>query len=158
MNCGRRDFLKTLGVATVCTCTGLASLNSCSMILGVSDTPEIPKEAVAVSGNQILIDFEKSLFLHSRGRAGKLTLESAETAKIILAHYQPGQYKAFSDRCTHGGRELNYLHDEQQLKCSSFGQSTFKVSDGKVVKGPAEEPLTLFPVKKFGNILKIDIS
>lgn len=158
METNRREFLKSIGLAAVCTCTGMAGFNSCSMIRGVSDTPQISSDALTYRNSTLYIDLEKSVFLKTAGRAGKLTIEGEDPIKLIVVHQQAGQFKVFSDRCTHGGRELNYLHDKEQLQCSSFGHSAFKLSNGQVIKGPAEGPLAVYPVTKKGNILEIMIS
>ncbi len=76
----------------------------------------------------------------------------------IVVHHQPGKYKAFSDRCTHGGRELNYMHSDEILQCSSFGRSTFKLTNGQVIKGPAEGPLAIYPLQITDNRLQITLS
>ncbi|TVQ09469.1 MAG: hypothetical protein EA361_15445 [Bacteroidetes bacterium] len=158
METNRREFLKTMGIATLCACTGAAGFNSCSMIKGVSKTTPIPSEAITHNGNFLMIDLEQSAFLQITGRAGKISLEDEDQTKIIVVHHSPGQYKAFSDRCTHGGRELNYLHEKEQLQCSSFGHSAFKLTNGHVIKGPAEGPLAIYPTSKSGNILNVQIS
>ncbi len=78
--------------------------------------------------------------------------------QAIFVHHQPGKYKAFSDCCTHGGRELNYMHSDDILQCSSFGRSTFKLSNGQVIKGPAEGPLAIYPLQIADNRLQITFS
>ncbi len=158
MKTSRRDFLKTAGILTVCACTGVAGFNSCSMIKGVSKTTPIPSEAITRNGNLLTIDLQQSAFLQITGRAGKLNLRDEDQTKIIVVHHHPGEYKAFSDRCTHGGRELNYLHEKEQLQCSSFGHSAFKLTNGHVIKGPAEGPLAIYPLSKSGNTLQIQLS
>jgi nitrite reductase/ring-hydroxylating ferredoxin subunit len=155
METTRRDFLKSMGLATVCACTGLAGFNSCSMIKGVSSTPALAPDAWQWDGSNLTIFLDKADNLRKIGNAGKLTIAGEDEIKIIVVHYQAGKYKAFSDRCTHGGRELNYKHEEAQLQCSSFGHSSFKLTNGQVIKGPAEGPLAIYPVETDSDILTI---
>jgi Rieske Fe-S protein len=66
------------------------------------------------------------------------------------------EYLAFSDKCDHGGRELNYLVDQSKLQCSSFGHSEYDL-DGKVLKGPAKNALPVFKAQRQGQLLKFSI-
>jgi len=52
-----------------------------------------------------------------------------------------------SRTCTHLGCKLNYHEDQDILECPCH-QSRFDVITGKVVKGPAQKPLTFLPVEK----------
>ena len=54
---------------------------------------------------------------------------------------------ALSRKCTHLGCKLNYHEDRDILECPCH-QSRFNVETGKVVKGPAQKPLTFLPVEK----------
>ena len=154
MNTNRRDFIKTFGIATVCACTGIAGFNSCSMIKGVSKTATIPEDSYRVEDNKLILDLNRIECLSDVGGAGKLSFTSSDDEiKIIVLHHEAGKYKAFSDRCTHGGRELNYKHSEETLQCSSFGRSTFKLTNGHVIKGPAEGPLAVYPLQIVNNTL-----
>jgi cytochrome b6-f complex iron-sulfur subunit len=145
METNRREFIKTAGIATVCACTGLATFSGCSMFMGVSDTPVIPATQYNLAGENLILDLLQIDCLREAGSAGKLTLQqSQKEMKIIVLHHKPGKYKVFADKCTHGGRELNYNHTEARLKCSSFGKSTFNADNGVVIKGPAEDALTIY--------------
>jgi cytochrome b6-f complex iron-sulfur subunit len=146
METNRREFIKTMSVVTVCACTGLTGLSGCSMFMGVSDTAVIPEETFTLLGDNLELDLDKIECLKQPGGAGKIKLQAEEEIKLIIVHHEEGHYKAFADKCTHGGRELNFNHKDAQFKCSSFGHSTFRVSGGEVIKGPAEEALKSYPV------------
>jgi Rieske Fe-S protein len=156
MTSTRRDFLKTLGIVTVCACAGMSGLSSCSMIKGVSGTEPIPDDAWQLQNNTITIDLNRSACLAEPGGAGKLSVNTGDEKplKLIVLHRAAGKFKVFSDCCTHGGRELNYLHEEERLQCSSFGHSEFNLK-GLAVKGPAEGPLAIYPCTKNGDLLNI---
>jgi cytochrome b6-f complex iron-sulfur subunit len=156
MKTSRREFIKKAGYVTACTCAGFG-MKGCSMFSGVSATPEIFPDALHVENGNLIIDLNQAGSLKEPGGSGKLTIvdpESGEKIKIIVIQPGEGEYKAFADRCTHGGRELNYVHDKKQLKCSSFGQSTFTLQ-GEVVKGPAKEPVDIYDLQVAGNNITI---
>lgn len=100
----------------------------------------------------IIIDLAKSECLALPGGAGKLSVETGaeKPLKLIVIQTAEEQFKVFLDCCTHGGQELNYLHEEGKLQCSSFGHSEFSMK-GQAIKGPAEDPLALFPVEKLNH-------
>lgn len=150
----RRDFIKTAGAATlVCAC-GL-SVNSCSMFSGVSSTPELPPESFSLDNNTVTIDIKKAIELEKVGYSAKLKFgpEYKET-KMIIAHVSDEQYLCYENKCTHGGREIEYMPQEKAFQCVSFGHSSFSI-DGKVTGGPAKGPLKQFNISKVGNELII---
>jgi nitrite reductase/ring-hydroxylating ferredoxin subunit len=160
MKTTRREFIRKAGLASACVCTGLMGVNGCSMIGGISKTPEIHSDAWKLDGDDLVIDLEKVESLIKTGGSGKLTVDdrvNGNEKKIIIIHHKKGEYKAFADYCTHGRRELNYIHDKGQLECSSFGKSTFSLQ-GPVIKGPAEEPLETYNLLHAGNKIKIELS
>ena len=160
MKTNRREFIKKTGLATACVCTGLAGVKGCSMIGGISRTPEIHSDAWILDGDDLVIDLEKVENLREAGGSGKLTVGdrvNGDETKIIIFHQREGEYIALADCCTHGCRELNYLHDKEQLECSSFGKSAFTLK-GKVIKGPAEEPLKTYSLQKTDNRIIIKIT
>ncbi len=159
MTASRRDFLKTIGGATVCACTGLTGANGCAMLRGVSRTAAIRPEAYTLDHGKLTIALDRCPCLAASGGSGKLSIDTGDSKpmKMIVLHVKEGQYQAFTDRCTHGGRELNFLPGQEKLQCSSFGRSTFDLQ-GQVLKGPAKEPLTGYPVEKRDNTLILTIA
>lgn len=53
---------------------------------------------------------------------------------------------ALSRRCTHLGCKINFHEQEDYLECPCH-QSRFTV-EGNVIKGPAKDSLTVYPVEK----------
>lgn len=160
MKTNRREFIRKAGLATACVCTGLAGVNGCSMIGGISRTPEIMSDAWELDGDSLIVNLDRVDCLRDPGGSGKLNIGdqlNGDETKIIIIHQREEEYKAFADCCTHGCRELNYLHDKEQLECSSFGKSAFTLN-GKVIKGPAEAPLKTYSLQKTDNRIIIDIA
>ncbi len=160
MKTNRREFIRKAGIATACVCTGLAGVNGCSMIGGISRTPEIMSDSWELDGDSLIVNLDRIDCLRDTGGSGKLNIGgqlNGDEIKIIIIHQREEEYKAFADCCTHGCRELNYLHEKEQLECSSFGKSAFTLS-GKVIKGPAETPLKTYSLQKTDNRIIIDIA
>ncbi|MFD4246067.1 Rieske (2Fe-2S) protein [Streptomyces sp. NPDC058525] len=65
--------------------------------------------------------------------------------KLIVSCPAAGEYKAFSAQCTHAGCVLDKIV-EGEGNCPCHG-SRFDVATGKVLKGPATDPLPAVPVK-----------
>jgi nitrite reductase/ring-hydroxylating ferredoxin subunit len=160
MKATRREFIKKAGFSAACVCTGMAAIKGCSMIGGISMTPEISPDAWQIEDGNLVIDPAMVNSLKNPGGSGKLTIGDqidGEGAKIIVIHHKEGEFKAFADCCTHGCRELNYLHDKEQLECSSFGKSAFTLK-GKAIKGPAEDPLKTYSLQTTDGKIIIKIT
>ncbi|MFE3933226.1 Rieske (2Fe-2S) protein [Streptomyces goshikiensis] len=71
--------------------------------------------------------------------------------KLIVSCPAEGQYKAFSAQCTHAGCVLDKI-DEGQGNCPCHG-SRFDAATGKVLRGPATDPLPAVPVRAEGGKL-----
>ena len=114
---------------------------------GVSNTSAIPDVAIQLDGNLLTIMLEAANGLTAIGGKGKLSVAKTngndEELKLIVVHPKKDVYKVFADKCTHGGRELNYKNNEKQLICSSFGHSRYDLN-GEVVDGPAPNRLKEF--------------
>ncbi|MCX5379008.1 Rieske (2Fe-2S) protein [Streptomyces sp. NBC_00091] len=65
--------------------------------------------------------------------------------KVVVSCPAEGQYKAFSAQCTHAGCVLDKIV-EGEGNCPCHG-SRFDVTTGKVLRGPATDPLPAVPVK-----------
>ncbi|MEU9142940.1 Rieske (2Fe-2S) protein [Streptomyces sp. NPDC048349] len=65
--------------------------------------------------------------------------------KLIVSCPAAGEYKAFSAQCTHAGCVLDKIV-EGEGNCPCHG-SRFDVTTGKVLKGPAADPLPAVPVR-----------
>jgi Rieske Fe-S protein len=90
------------------------------------------------------------------GGAVKLVLTAYPTErKIIVVHSADEEYRAFTDACTHNGKELNYLHQDGMLACC--GRSSRFDLDGNVLRGPAEKALQKHSLRHMGEELVIEV-
>lgn len=67
----------------------------------------------------------------------------------VLLHLPDGKYEALSAKCTHLGCTVAFEQSEEVLYCNCHG-SEFGL-DGKVLKGPAELPLSQYAVSFSGS-------
>ncbi|MFJ4779573.1 Rieske (2Fe-2S) protein [Streptomyces sp. NPDC088762] len=95
-----------------------------------SGSPAVPKEPVEL------------------GAAAEVPVGGAKLyreRKLIVSCPAEGQYKAFSAQCTHAGCVLDKIV-EGEGNCPCHG-SRFDPATGKVLRGPATDPLPAVPVK-----------
>ncbi|MBN1653638.1 MAG: Rieske (2Fe-2S) protein [Deltaproteobacteria bacterium] len=153
----RRQFLKTGGVVAVCACTG-STLSACKMLSGISDTPVAPLASYRASATDVVVDLAKVPTLKTVGGSVKIEINDKKynPLKLLVVRVGDREYKAFLDKCTHGEREMEYAADKKTLTCVSFGHSRFD-DGGKVLDGPAEKPLRLFPVKVANDEIIISV-
>ncbi|MGK7395809.1 MAG: ubiquinol-cytochrome c reductase iron-sulfur subunit [Candidatus Cyclobacteriaceae bacterium M3_2C_046] len=154
MKTTRRDFFLKLGSISLCACTAIAGLNGCSMIKGTSALPELPAEYIQQNGTHLTIDLKKTEMLKNPGDAVKLTFGPDQEHKLIIIHDKQEGYLALNNQCAHGGRELNYLPQQNKLQCTSFGHSEYDLK-GKLLKGPAQHNIMSYKIKPGPNKLII---
>ena len=85
---------------------------------------------------------------------GEMKLIEIGDERILLTNLD-GQYHAVSEVCTHAYYALSegFLEGEE-VECALHG-SLFNVKSGEVVNPPADEPLTVYPVKIDGTDILI---
>ena len=148
----RRDFLKSsvvtaavAGGAGACVC----GLSGCAS----STTPKADQASIAVVDGKVLVDLAKVPALQSAGGSVQMSGEGLP-GPIIVVRPKEDEYVALSMKCTHFGRPIDYDHASGKLRCISFGHSEFGL-DGKVLKGPAKKPLTVYASALKENTLEI---
>ncbi len=71
--------------------------------------------------------------------------EIADT-KILVVN-QKGHFYALSARCGHAGAPLVKGNIKDYILTCPWQGSQFKITDGSIVKGPAEKPLPVYPIE-----------
>ena len=87
---------------------------------------------------------------------GTMTAYDVEGGPVAVANVG-GTFYAFHDTCTH--RKCPLSDGELQgtaVQCICHG-SRFDITDGSVLKGPADRPVRSFPVTVVGGDLTIEI-
>ncbi len=77
--------------------------------------------------------------------------------EIALVRLPDGAWVAFDDTCTHEECPLSEGDLEgERIVCYCHG-SEFDVRTGEVLKGPAEDPLSLYPVRVEDGELQVQL-
>ena len=130
----RRRFLhRGAQAATTCACT-FAGLG-CGTVNPNARSVNTPAQAGRVA-------LGKALDLKI-GDQLKVTV-AGEDAPVLVARVSDTEVKAISIACSHYGSELAFTAGQTVFVCTDHG-SEFNF-DGTVAQGPADEPLTTWPV------------
>jgi Rieske Fe-S protein len=157
MSITRREFLKVT-TASICSLgIGAVGMSGCSSNRG-SKTISAPGGSYSFSDGKVVLDLSKVAALTHIGSAVKFSLPTDDGMefKLIVLHSGNKEYLAFEDRCTHKGKELNYLHVEGMLTCSGL-RSQYDLA-GNVIRRPAEDPLQRYDIETEGEELIIYIN
>jgi Rieske Fe-S protein len=108
---------------------------------------EVPKPTVGADGQAIPIEVASTSDIPVGG--------GMVISKVNLVVTQPaaGQFKAFSTVCPHVGCLLDKVANGT-IDCPCHG-STFRISDGAVVTGPATQPLTPVDITVAGGMISL---
>lgn len=154
----RREFIKFTAATVACACAGVATGTSGCSARDVSTTPSAPEGSYRREGDRVIVALSEVDDLKEVGAAVKFTLddEDGSELKVIVVHSEDETYQAFADRCTHRGKELNYLHVDKKLQCLS-GKAQFDL-EGSVIRGPAEDTLPRYRLRREGQEMVIEVS
>jgi len=75
---------------------------------------------------------------------------------ILVVHGDDDGYYAYLNACTHAGRMIDPAAGTLTLECCSASRSTYDYA-GNVLSGPAEGPLTTYPVEVDAGRLAIGL-
>ena len=153
LDLSRRRLLKLGGVGLLMWGTGFA-VTGCAC---ASNAPLAPAGTYWRDGTCLVLSLDAIDELSAVGGAVRVPVggDPDLDGQIIVAHAEAERYCAFPNRCTHRGRELVYLHEDDALECCS-GKSRFDL-DGNVLEGPAPEPLTALTAYRDGRNLIIEL-
>ncbi|MGD8457768.1 MAG: Rieske (2Fe-2S) protein [Anaerolineales bacterium] len=150
----RRSFIKLTGAAG--TAFLLSSCNIKDSILGTPETQlPIIEGAWSYTNGTLSLDLSKLPELDELG--GAVRIEGAVLPDPILVVLgEDGDYYAFKNACTHGGRMIDPVAGTMTLQCCSLSRSTYDYQ-GSVISGPAPSPLTSYPLAVEGEQLLITL-
>jgi nitrite reductase/ring-hydroxylating ferredoxin subunit len=151
---GRRAFLKLAGSTMACACAGAVGISGCARS-GATHTPAAPDGSHRRQGDQVIVTLSAAGELAAVGGAVRLALDGG-AIRLIVVHSEDQVYHAFADRCTHNGKELDYAHEEGEIRCRSR-KSRFDRA-GNLIKGPAEGGLVAYPLYRQGDELVIEVN
>lgn len=141
----RREFISLVGVGTatpiiISSCTPKASQP-------VANSPRA--DGFQSVGTLTELDKEQQLLSNNLGGSDKKAL-------VIRNPTNSEQLIAVNPTCTHAGCSVTWEPEQQVFVCPCH-DSQFS-SDGKVVEGPASEPLTSYQVKSEEDLILVKTS
>lgn len=147
----RRNFIEKAGLATVMSTFGIAFFTSCVSSEEPGDPTSPPSttapSGITVSGSTIQVNLTIQTKLAASG--GWLLILPAKT---LVANLN-GTFVALTSVCTHSGCFDSWSYSKDQFTCTCHN-SIFDAT-GKVVDGPAREPLQLYSTSITGTTLTI---
>ena len=152
-NLSRRTFLKLTGAVG-----GAFLLTSCKFLDGVKGIPEtgLPQIPGAwdYTDGELILDLAELPELESLGGAVRIEGEALPDPVLVVLG-EDGEYYAFKNACTHAGRMIDPMAGTMTLKCCSLSGSSFDYQ-GEVLSGPAEGPLTSYPLTVEDGQLRVN--
>lgn len=152
----RRAFVK--GTAA---CAAMAACGAAGG--GCAGTPADPGKPVtfpAVVDGQLIIrlDMPADGTMAPLNRVGGsvIGLAAGMSQPIVLVRSDPGQITATNSRCTHMGCTMAFNELNYTLDCPCHG-SSFEL-DGRIVTGPASEPVKSYPTQYDGRTLIVTVA
>jgi Rieske Fe-S protein len=134
----RRGVLIGAGLAglasAVAACSTTAVPFDATVNGGIPHDEEIPTPSQAPDGQTAAIELAATADIPVGG--GLVILKD----NVVVTQPAAGEFKAFSAVCPHVGCLLDKVANGT-IDCPCHG-STFRISDGSVVTGPATQPLT----------------
>lgn len=134
-----------------CPCLAGAARDCCTV-------PEAPRNAVEIEPGLVTISLARTPELSRPGSFVKI-VDAARKLQVIVARPDKQRFVALSQRCTHGGGPLTYVHKHKHLYCTCWGHSIFAL-DGSVIRWPNRnpaKPLPVYMVERKGDVLEIRV-
>ncbi len=125
-------------------------------LLGLCRTPLPENPECWTFANGVLeVNLERAPELRNPG--GALRLEGkALPQRVLVVRDEDGGYIAFRNACSHAGRRLDPLSNGR-VQCCSVGKSTFE-RDGHRISGSAKKDITVYPVERQDDRLRIPLN
>ena len=152
LSASRRQFIEKAGLATVMSTFGISFFTSCVSSEEPDDTTTPPNttapNGITISGNTVQVNLTIQNKLAASG--GWLLITSAKT---LVANLN-GTYVALTSVCTHSGCFDSWSFTNSRFTCTCHN-SIFDTA-GKVVQGPAGQPLDVYSTSVSGTTLTIN--
>lgn len=158
----RRDFLKFTGAAGGILIVGgyvaaEVSDPDRSVLDRIQGNPltGLPEDAGAwtYANDELTLDLARLPELDSLGGAVRIEGDVLPDPVLVFLGENDNFY-AFKNACTHGGRKIDPITGTMTIECCSMSGSKFDY-EGNVLSGPAQAPLTAYPIALEGSTLRI---
>ena len=147
----RRKFLEKTGASIVIATFGSTFFTACSSTEDpdpvAPNPPGNSSNGIIISGNTISINLSLQTALNTPGNW--LLIENART---LVANIN-GSFIALTSVCTHLSCDKNWTFTSNRFTCTCHN-SVFD-SDGRVLQGPASQPLTKYGTQVNGTTLVV---
>lgn len=138
----RRDFISWVGLGWIASSLPVA-IAACS---SQTATPE-PKSSASSSASE---DWQKVGTAAELDKTGQLLANNSPVGTVlVVGKSQSANLIAVNPACTHKGCAVTWNEQGKKFACPCHG-SEFG-SDGKVLKGPADQPLKTYTAKIEGD-------
>jgi cytochrome b6-f complex iron-sulfur subunit len=154
LSASRRQFIEKAGLATVMSTFGISFFTSCVSSEDPDDPTSTPPptttspNGITISGNTVQVNLTIQNKLAASG--GWLLITSAKT---LVANLN-GTYVALTSVCTHSDCFDSWSFTNSRFTCTCHN-SIFDTA-GKVVQGPAGQPLDVYSTSVSGTTLTIN--
>jgi len=122
-------------------------------ILGISATGRAAEGSWTLNGKNLKIDTGKLPELSSPGTGVRIEGKGLPE-RVLLIRDADGEFHAFRNRCTHGGRRLD--PSGEGVQCCSVGKSFFDVN-GSIMSGSAKKNLKKYETTRENNYIIIEL-
>lgn len=159
----RRKFLGITGGALAVTVVAAAGVTIANgeqrtiihRFIGTTFTDLADASAWQATPDTLVIAQQEIPELAEPGSAIRVEGE-ALSDPILIVHGGDNAYYAFKNACTHAGRKIDPVAGTMTIECCSVSGSTYDY-EGNVLSGPAEKPLTTYPVAVADGELHIQL-
>lgn len=122
-------------------------------IFGIPATKCATEGSWSLDGKNVRIDLGRVMEVAAPGTGVRIEGKGLPE-RILLIHGTDGEFHAFRNRCTHGGRRLDSSGDGVQ--CCSVGKSFFDIN-GTIMSGSAKKNLKKFKIRRENNYIIIEL-
>ncbi|MCT7951152.1 ubiquinol-cytochrome c reductase iron-sulfur subunit [Ancylothrix sp. C2] len=144
----RREFLKWVGVGTLASflpvVIAACTTENKEQTSAQNSTPAPTTNGYLTIGTLTELDKNGQLLNKQTKDKPVMVIRNPQDSKTILA---------VNPTCSHKGCFVTWKIDEKHFECPCH-DSDF-TSDGKVLKGPATQPLSTYPVKIEGDLILV---
>jgi len=122
-------------------------------LFGIPFTGLIEEPAWTYASGRLKVALDRVPELREQGSGIRIESEDLPV-RVLIIHGDDGVYRAFENRCGHGGRRVDHVSGKSRLMCCSMGRSAWDY-EGKNTGGPAETPLRAFRVENEDGVLVV---
>lgn len=115
-------------------------------LFGICET-KVPSDPGCwkVEGGRLEVLLDRAPELHGKNSAIRLE-GNGLPERVLVVHGADGEFHAFRNRCSHGGRRMDPLAGKSSIRCCSVGQSVFDY-EGNRQSGSAKKEIRAFETR-----------